>query len=173
MNPTLFVECCVLAGHRWIILRRDSAVPKERLVADAAGYAMQWGREESARAWAETRSYPVSDQPPVEVDLDAALRMCHRPETAPPVPRALWGAWDFLGRVGALEERPIDTHGVLDELNSRLSFAMVMAERPELRSSTAAALELGSSDLRLLADLLTQGTLALGPRLSPTGGLLD
>lgn len=176
MDSTVFVECCVVTGHRWFILRRESAVPAERLVADGAGFAMQFGREESARAWAKARG-PVSDRPAREVDLDAVLRVCHQLRTGPTgavpfEPAVLWEAWDFLGRVGALEERPVDTHGELDVINAKLGFAMALRERPELRSSTAAP-TLSEGELRHLASLLREGTLALVPRLSPTGGLPD
>ena len=173
---TLYVECCVFTGRRWFVLRRDSELPAERLVADGAGFAMQWGREESARAWAKARG-PVSDRPTREVDLDAVLGVCHKLRTGPTgavpfEPAVLWEAWDFLGRVGALEEQPVDTHGELDVINAKLSFAMALRERPELRSSTAAP-TLSEGELRHLASLLSDGTLALARRLSPTGGLPD
>jgi hypothetical protein len=159
------VECCLASGRRWFLLRRESAGDLEPLVTDAAGAALTFATEEAARAQAAERGEPVSGRPPQEVDLDAIARWCERCDAAPPDPRALWDAWDFLGRTGALEERPADTHGDLDAINYKLSALIALAERPEAPGRSPQP-ELSAAERRRLASLLTAGTAALARRLS-------
>lgn len=168
MTSPLEVECCLLFGRRWVLLSRDREAPLERLVADAAGTVLSFSTEVAARAYARDRGEPVSEKPPQEVDLDVIARWCERCEAVPLAPKVLYGAWDFMGRTGALDERPVDTHGDLDVINSKLGTKIMLMERPAAPGWMTEP-ELDGSELRHLASLLMQGTAALGRRLAVSG----
>lgn len=153
-----------------MLLGRDSAVPSERLVVDAGGAAASFSSEEAARAYARERGLVADDDAPEEVDLDAVAAWCGRFDRAPLDPKAVWAAWDFLGRTGALEERPVDTHGYLDEINLKLVLKIGRIDRPDVRDRIPEP-EMTTQDLRNLARLLTHGTTELTRRLSTSATL--